>query len=268
MLFPNQEFSEKQEGTEVEAVAEKVGPAVDAAAAEQLRQGLRDGVPIGLGYFPVSFTFGLAAVAMGLPVWVAVAISATNLTSAGQFAGLELIAAGGSMVEMALTQLVINIRYALMSLSLSQKLDRRVTRPQRLLISHAITDEIFGVASARPGRLTAPYLFGLISIPVAGWLGGTLVGAAAGGILPASVSSALGIAIYGMFIAIIIPACRSYRPVLLVTAVAVVLSCLAGWLVPGLSSGFSIILCALVAAGLGAKLFPVQEEEAEEEAQV
>ena len=88
MLFLNQEFSEKQEGTEVEAVAEKVGPAVDAAAAEQLRQGLRDGVPIGLGYFPVSFTFGLAAVAMGLPVWVAVAISATNLTSAGQFAGL------------------------------------------------------------------------------------------------------------------------------------------------------------------------------------
>ena len=245
----------------MEAVAEKVGPAVDAAAAEQLRQGLRDGVPIGLGYFPVSFTFGLAAVAMGLPVWVAVAISATNLTSAGQFAGLELIAAGGSMVEMALTQLVINIRYALMSLSLSQKLDRRVTRPQRLLISHAITDEIFGVASARPGRLTAPYLFGLISIPVAGWLGGTLAGAAAGGILPASVSSALGIAI-------IIPACRSYRPVLLVTAVAVVLSCLAGWLLPGLSSGFSIILCALVAAGLGAKLFPVQEEEAEEEAQV
>ena len=249
----------------MEAVAEKVGPAVDAAAAEQLRQGLRDGVPIGLGYFPVSFTFGLAAVAMGLPVWVAVAISATNLTSAGQFAGLELIAAGGSMVEMALTQLVINIRYALMSLSLSQKLDRRMTRPQRLLISHAITDEIFGVASARPGRLTAPYLFGLISIPVAGWLGGTLVGAAAGGILPASVSSALGIAIYGMFIAIIIPPARSIRPVLYTVLMAAAISSLFYFtpVLKDLSRGWVIILCAVLVSGLMAWRHPIKTQEEE-----
>ena len=232
------------------------------AAPGEFSQGLRDGVPIGLGYIPVSFTFGMMASAMGLPVWIAVLISISNLTSAGQFAGLSMIAAGGSFVEMGLTQLVINLRYALMSLSLSQKLDGRWTLPQRLVLSHCITDEIFGVASARPGEVGASYLAGLVLVPVLGWTGGTLAGAAAGNILPAAVSSALGIAIYGMFIAILVPACKNYRPVLLVTVFSVALSLLFHF-APGLnrvSGGFVIILCALAAAGLGARLFPLREE--------
>lgn len=226
--------------------------------------GLRDGVPIGLGYFSVSVTFGMMCAADGLPVWAAVVISMTNLTSAGQFAGLALIAGGGSLVEMALTQLVINLRYALMSVSLSQKLSGRVTPAQRLGISFIVTDEIFAVASGAPGEVGARYFGGIFFAPYFGWALGTLCGAAASGLLPAPVRSALGIAIYGMFIAIVVPAARKSRAVLGVAALAAGLSCCIRWVpaLHGISSGFAIILCTLAAAGAGALLAPIQGEEA------
>ena len=224
--------------------------------------GCRDGVPIALGYLSVAFTFGMMAATQGVPVWASVVISMTNLTSAGQFAGLGLIVAGGSLTEMALTQLVINLRYALMSLSLSQKLDALVTTPQRLVIAFGNTDEIFALASARPGKVRAAYLYGLILVPFLGWSGGTLLGAAAGSLLPEMVISALGIAIYGMFIAILVPAARRMPAVCKVILLAAGLG-FAFRFVPGLrevSSGFAIILCTLAAAALGAALFPVDEE--------
>lgn len=228
-------------------------------------QGLQDGLPIGLGYVSVSFTFGMMAVESGLPIWGAVLISATNLTSAGQFAGLALVVQGSTMIEMALTQLIINVRYALMSLSLSQKLDQSLTMPHRLAVSFGVTDEIFAVASGKKGEVGRSYLYGLILIPFLGWTGGTLLGAVASTLLPLAVRQAMGIAIYGMFLAIIIPPARQLPAVCKVVIFSALLSCCVAWLpiFRWISSGFSIILCTLAAAGLGAVLFPIQAEKEE-----
>ncbi len=224
--------------------------------------GIKDGIPIGLGYLSVSFTFGMMAVTQGMPVWAAVLISMTNLTSAGQFAGLDLIVAGGSMFEMALTQLVINLRYALMSLSLSQKLTERVKTAGRCLVAFGNTDEIFAVSSGQPGKIGKWYFLGLMTVPYIGWAGGTLIGGVASTLLPAFIRSALGIAIYGMFIAIIIPPAREKKSVRCVLLIAIALSFLFHFtpILKQVSSGFVIIICAVIASAAGAWLFPVEEE--------
>ena len=232
-----------------------------AGPEKEYAVGLRDGIAIGLGYLSVSFAFGVAAARAGVPLWAAVVISMTNLTSAGQLAGLSVIAACGSFVELILTQLVINLRYALMSLSLSQKLDPSVTDGQRMLIAFGNTDEIFGVSSGRDRPVTARYFAGLLTLPWICWTLGTLLGAAANRVLPASVLEALGIAIYGMLIAVVLPAARRDRAVAMVVIVAVVLSCAFTW-VPGLnavSSGFAVIICGVAASVLGAVVWPVED---------
>ena len=157
----------------------------------KIKAGLRDGIPIAAGYFSVSFTFGMLAVQDGISPFHAVLISLLNLTSAGQFAGLTVIVSGASLLEMALTQLVINIRYALMSVSLSQKLAPSVKTFQRMMIAYGNTDEIFAVASSKPGSVGSRYMYGLIFLPVLGWVGGTFTGAVASTLLPAAVISAL-----------------------------------------------------------------------------
>ena len=228
------------------------------------RQGIRHGIPIALGYLSVSFAFGMKATAEGLTVLQAVLISMTNLTSAGQIAALPLMTGGASLAEMALTQLTINLRYALMSLSLGRKLDDTMQTPQRMIFAFANTDEIFAVASSQPGKVGKHYLYGLMLTPWIGWSLGTLLGAAAGTLLPEFVRSALGIAIYGMFLAIILPPARKEKPVRVVVAIAVAMS-LCFRYIPGLntvSSGFVIILCAVTAAALGAILYPVEEDRA------
>ena len=239
-------------------------PAVQAQPVQNsFRDGFHDGVPIGLGYFSVSITFGMMAAAGGLPVWAALAVSMTNVTSAGQFAGLTLIFGGGTLFETALTQLVINLRYALMGLSLSQKLERSVNLPDRLLFSFLLTDEVFAVTSGQRGEVGKRYLFGVMIAPYLGWSLGTLCGAVASGLLPDAVRSALSIAIYGMFIAIVAPVAKNSRPVLGVTAAAVALSCVVRWvsaLNSRISGGFSIILCTLLAAGAGALFAPVDDK--------
>lgn len=225
-------------------------------------KGLRHGVPIGLGYLSVSFTFGMKAVGDGLSPVQAVLISLMNLTSAGQFAGLPLMVGGASMIEMALTQLIINLRYALMSLSLGQKLDGSMSTLRRMIFSFANTDEIFAVASSQPGKVGHTYLYGLMLAPILGWSSGTLLGAVAGQLLPAFVRSALGVAIYGMFLAIILPPARKEKPVRVVVLIAVMLSLCFRYIpvLNTLSSGFVIIICAVTASALGAWLFPVKEE--------
>ena len=228
------------------------------------RQGIRHGIPIGLGYLSVSFAFGMKAVGDGLTVLQAVLISMTNLTSAGQIAALPLMAGGASLAEMALTQLTINLRYALMSLSLSRKLDDSMGTLQRLVFSFANTDEIFAVSSSQPGKVGKYYLYGLMLTPWIGWSLGTFLGAAAGTLLPVFVRTALGIAIYGMFLAIILPPARRNGHVCLVVLAAVVLS-LCFHYIPGLntvSPGFVIIICGVLAAALGAWLFPMEEDAA------
>ena len=229
-----------------------------------LLQGIRHGIPIGLGYLSVSFAFGMKAVGDGLAVFQAVLISMTNLTSAGQIAALPLMVGGASLAEMALTQLTINLRYALMSLSLSRRLDGSMGTLQRLVFSFANTDEIFAVASSQPGKVGRYYLYGLMLAPWIGWSLGTFLGAAAGTLLPVFVRTALGIAIYGMFLAIILPPARRSRQVCFVVLTAVILS-LCFHYIPGLntvSSGFVIIICGVLAAALGAWWFPMKEDAA------
>jgi len=228
-------------------------------------RGMSHGIPICLGYLSVSFGFGILAVSKaGLSVFQASIISASNLTSAGQKAGIDVIAAGGTIIEMILLQLTINIRYSLMALSLSQKLDKRFTTPHRLMASYGITDEIFAVCSAQKTPLTPPYMYGMILIAAVGWVTGTALGAAAGELLPLSVSKAMEIVLYGMFIAIIIPPAKKQHSVLFVIAMAAALSVVFRYCLPMVSDGFAIIISAVAASAAAAFIFPVKDEEAEE----
>lgn len=235
----------------------------------RFRDGIKDGLPIALGYLSVSFTFGITAVNMGIPAITAILISLTNLTSAGQVAGIGIIASGGGYVEMALAQLIINMRYSLMSLSLSQKLDDKFNLWHRIAASFGITDEVFAVASGKDKDIPPRYMYGLILLPYIFWGGGTAAGAFLGSILPEALKSALGIAIYGMFIAIIVPPARKNIGVLFTVVLAAVLSCIV-YYIPAfdfISDGISIIICTVIAAAAGALLFPrkINEEAAANE---
>ena len=229
----------------------------------ELSKGMYHGIPIGLGYLSVSFGFGIKAVQSGLSVLAASIISLTNLTSAGQAAGVDIIAAGGAVIEMILVQLVINLRYSLMGLSLSQKLDKSFTMPHRLAASYGITDEIFAVCSSRREKLTPKYMYGMIFVAMVGWVTGTALGAAAGELLPADLSGAMGILLYGMFLAIIVPPARKQLSVLLVVIAAAGFSVFFRYVLISVSEGFAIIISAVAASCLGALLFPIKDEEAE-----
>ena len=226
-------------------------------------RGLGDGLPIGLGYIPVAFTFGFLAVSGGLPVWVACLISFSNLTSAGQFAGMNLIFAGAGYFEVALTTFVINLRYMLMSLWLTQRIEKSMGTLKRMLVGFAVTDEIFVVASLNQGPLRAAYLFGLMALPIGGWNLGTFLGAAISDFLPLALQNAMGIALYGMFIALIVPASRDSFHVLVIVLIAVAVNCVLTY-VPVfsfISSGFRIIAATVAGAGIGAFLFPKEDED-------
>ncbi len=227
---------------------------------------MKASLPVFIGYFSVSFGFGTLAVTKGLKVLEATLISLTNLTSAGQFAGLTVIEEGAPLLFMALTQLVINSRYALMSLALGQKMGPRFGLGTRMIAAFFNTDEIFALAMAKPDPLTVPYMLGLGVLPLVGWTGGTLFGALAGSILPDSITTALGVALYGMFVAIVVPQAKKSRPLLVAAAVAMGLSCLFRWVtvLREISSGLAIVICTVLAAALCAVLFPLPEEEDKE----
>lgn len=223
-------------------------------------RGIIAGIPIALGYLSVSFAFGIQAVRSGLSVFQASMISLTNLTSAGQVAGVDVIASGGSLFEMAAVQFTINLRYALMAISLSQNLDERFTPLHRFLAAYGITDEIFAVCSTNEEPITPSYMYGIIAIATLGWVSGTFIGGFAGQALPASVTAALGIVIYGMFIAIIVPPASKQKSILFVVLLAAVLSVLCRYLLPALSGGFAVIICAVVSSVAAALLFPEKEK--------
>lgn len=228
---------------------------------DRFLQGIKDGIPIGLGYLSVSFAFGIFAVNSGLYFWQAIAISMTNLTSAGQLAGVPIITGGLPFFELALSQVVINMRYALMSISLSQKLDDKVSLGNKLFIAFFNTDEVFAVASGRSNLVGKHYMYGLGLAPYLGWTLGTTFGSIAGNILPQIVTNALGIAIYGMFIAIIMPVAKRSKPVLGAVCLASALSLIFTYVpkINQISSGFAIIICAVVSSFIFAQLFPVKE---------
>lgn len=227
------------------------------------RMGLRDGMPVGIGYVAVSFAFGLLASANGITPIEALLISVLNLTSAGQIAALPIIGCSGSLVELALTQLVINSRYALMSVSLSQRLSKNVSMGDRFLIGFTNTDEIFAVAMGKECLLGRRYLRGLVIFPYIGWALGTLFGAIAGNILPPLLITALSVSMYAMFIAILVPAARTGLSSCLCILAAIAMSCLFRFVKPlsAVPSGFAIIIIAVVVSAVFALIFPVKDEE-------
>lgn len=228
-------------------------------------KGIKHGIPIALGYIPVSFTFGLMAVNGGIPVAAAILISMTNITSAGQFAGINLIIQNASLLEIALTSFVVNLRYMLMSLSISQKLSNKIPAFKKYILAFGITDEVFAISAMQPGELTSSYMAGLITSPYIGWTLGTAMGALTSSLLPPLLQSSMGIALYCMFIAIVVPAVKESRAALIVALTAIIISSFFTW-VPGvnlLSTGWVIIIATIVAAGMGAALFPRKEDEYE-----
>ncbi|MDY6367390.1 MAG: AzlC family ABC transporter permease [Clostridia bacterium] len=232
------------------------------------KNGLKDGLPIGLGYLSVSFAFGVQASLYGIPFYITLLTSMTNLTSAGQLAGISIIAVLGSFAEIMLTQLVINSRYFLMGVSLTQKMDSSFTVGKRLLLAPFITDEIFAVAVSHKEQINTKYFFALSVLPYCGWTIGTLLGALAGDVLPVKIQAALGIALYAMFIAIIIPPAKKSKSVLFTVGISADLSCLF-YFVPFLrehvSKGIAIVICALATSIIAALIFPIKEDELTED---
>ncbi len=226
------------------------------------KYGFKKGIPIAMGYIPVSFSFGFMAVNGGLPIWLAVLISVTNLTSSGQLAGTNLIIHGGTLLEITLNTFIINLRYFLMSLSLSQKVEKKTSILHRLIFSFGITDETFALAATEPKALSASYMYGLITGPFWGWTLGTLLGACASSLLPPSLKGAMGIALYAMFIAIIIPPSKKSKPVLTIVIMSIAIVCIIRYIpiFSFISYGFSIIIATVISSAIGAFLFPVSEE--------
>lgn len=232
--------------------------AKDSSVTEQgsfkgytLGEGVKDGLPIGLGYFSVSFTFGILAVSKGLSWLQASLISLFNVTSAGQVAGLGIMVSAGGILAMIVSQIIINLRYSLMGIALSQKADKTMTPLLRVLLSFAITDEIFGVAVSKKYEFGARYFFGLTILPIIGWVAGTTVGAILGRVFPDFLTNALAIGIYGMFVSIVLPKAKHDKIILTGSLISCVISCVFFFtpvLAQNVSDGFAIIIAAVVSA--------------------
>ena len=230
---------------------------------EALREGARDGLPIALGYFAVSFTLGIAAKRAGLTASQGFLASLLCNASAGEYAGFTMISASAALWELAIMTLIVNARYLLMSTALSQKFAPGTPFIHRLLVGFDVTDELFGIAIARPGYLDPYYFYGAMLVAMPGWAFGTFFGVMAGNVLPTRLVSALSVALYGMFIAIVVPQMKASRANTIAVAIAVACS-LAFHYVPalrGVSVGFAIILCAIAASLIAAIAFPVKEAE-------
>lgn len=228
------------------------------------KKGLKDGLPVGLGYLAVSFSFGIQALKANLTWPQAVMMSMLNLTSAGQFAALDTITTMGTYVEMALSQLIINLRYCLMSSSLSQKIGENTPFFHRFFMAFGNTDEVFALSAAQDKPLSPYYSYGLMSMAIPGWTLGTLLGGIAGNILPDRVLSALGVALYGMFCAIIIPPAKKSRILSTVIIIAMLASTIFTFapLLRDIPSGIRVIILTVSIAGIAAWVAPMKEEAA------
>ena len=226
------------------------------------KKGIRDGMPIALGYFAVSFTLGIAAKNAGLTAFQAMLTSILNNASAGEFAGFTLIAAGSGYLEMAIMEFVANARYLLMSCALTQKLDPKTPLLYRLFMGFYVTDEIFGIAIGVPEKLNPFYTFGAITVAAPGWAIGTYLGVLMGNILPANIVSALSVGLYGMFIAVIIPPAKTNK----ILAGLIIISMAVSWVFnslpvfDGISSGIKIIILTVVISAGAALLFTIKED--------
>ena len=228
-----------------------------------IKDGIKMGLPVGLGYLSVSIAFGLTAVQSGLAKWVPILISLTNFTGTGQFAAVNLWSVGAGIAEIAFTVLMINLRYFLMSLSVAQKLPSDITMGKRLVIAFGMTDENFAVIYSTKGRLTFGYCIGVMTASYVGWVGGTAIGALLQNVIPVLLYSALGIMIYAMFVAIVTPNCRENKAVLGVVGIAVAISCIFYWTpyLNRLSSGWVYVIAGGVSAVIMAIVAPINDEQ-------
>lgn len=228
---------------------------------QNYKRGLIAGIPIALGYISVSFTFGIIAITYGLSVWEATLISMTTVTSAGQFAGVKIMLTPGLWLDMLVSQLTINVRYSFMSIALSQKLDKKFSGIWRWLLGFTVTDEIFAVGISEE-KITRSFWLGLSTLPYIGWAVGTFLGAFLGNILPDSIMSALGLAIYGMFVAIVVPVMKEEKPVVMAVILAALFSTLFEFIpiLKNVSTGLTISICAILSAGIIAILAPVKDD--------
>ncbi len=229
------------------------------------KEGVRDGFPIFLGYLAVSFSFGIQAKKLGMNAFQAGFMSLSNVTSAGQFSGLTLIFAGTTLVELALTQFIINSRYMLMSSALSQRIHSDQPLHTRMLMAFGVTDEVFALSIAQEGILDPVYTYGLMSSAIPGWVSGTVLGVLSGSLLPTRVLDALGLALYGMLIAIIVPPAKESK----ILAFFILLSMASHYCftkAPGLrelSGGVTIIILTMILTSVAALLFPREETDDE-----
>lgn len=229
--------------------------------------GIRDGIPIALGYFSVAFSLGIVAKKAGLNPFQGFLSSMLNHASAGEYAEFTVIMANAPYLEMAFVILITNIRYMLMSCALSQKFHPNTSYIHRFLVGFGITDEIFGISIGRSGALNPYYNYGAMCISLPGWSAGTAIGIVAGNILPASIVSALSVALYGMFIAIIIPASKANRVVGGVVTASFLISFAVSKIsfFDGMSDSMKISLLTILIAGIAAYLFPAKDEEYDRE---
>ena len=227
------------------------------------RTGMRDGIPIGLGYLAVSFSLGIAAQNAGLSPFQGFLVSLLCNASAGEYAGFTLIAADAAFVEVAIITMVANARYLLMSCAMSQRMDPDMPFFHRLLMAFDITDELFGITIARPGCLNPWYMYGAIALALPGWAVGTALGALAGNLMPWRLVSAFSVALYGMFLAIIIPPARKSRILAGLIAISFAASYLAEHLpgISSISSGTRTIILTVVLSSAAAILFPHPAED-------
>ena len=244
-------------------IIHNLGVFMNSYNLQNFREGLRDGIPIALGYLAVSFTLGIAARNFGIHALPATIMSLTNFTSAGEFAALSIISVGASYLELALSQLIINLRYLLMSCALSQKLSAETSLFHRFWTGFFITDEIFGVSSSRPGKLNPFYTYGTAAVAIPGWALGTCLGVILGTALPARITRALSVALYGMFLAVIIPPARKNKVIAGLVIVAMLCSSLFSYLpfLADISTGMKVIILTVLLSGAAAILFPVKETE-------
>ena len=226
-------------------------------------KGLRDGIPIMLGYFAVSIALGISARNAGMTAPQATLASALIMASAGQYIGFTLIAAGASYLEVMVMEAIANARYLLMSTALSQKVDPKLPMRHRLLMGLWITDEIFGVSVSAPGRLNPYYNYGMAAVATPGWALGTLTGVVLGNVLPVRVVSALSVGLYGMFMSIFVPPARKNPIIAALVTVSFALSYVFNALpvFDGISSGMKIIILTVVISLAAALLFPLKGEE-------
>ena len=232
------------------------------ANKQAFKKGVRNGIPIALGYFAVAFTLGIAAANSGLNAFQATLASLTNNASAGEFAGFMVIATSAGYLEMVIMQVVANARYLLMSFAMSQKIPQDMKLHHRLLVAFDLTDEIFGISIAEPGKLNPYFSYGAFSVAIPGWSLGTCLGVIMGNVLPSNVVSALSVGLFGMFVAIVVPAAKKNKILLGVVLVSMLAS-FAFYKIPvfdALSSGTKTIILTVVIALIAAIVFPVKEE--------